>query len=256
MVIFQGTKLGVVLTFCLQKHGSSERNRYNSSTTSLLDSPLHLWSDSWWCNLRCAVPKRTVRQLALQNLIEVKLPDHRTAASVTDRQSGEMNFVKRRKEKSLPLTLAIRKGRLCDIRMNAILSSCMGNMQKPAWWSSLSLRRRCGIRKRVRDIWRPRIVVQFSKRTVRFLALLATNNVRISPAGIASLASSLRPAKKSKKKTSLSEKWKNNPRLAQKGCVRGWGLMSRGCDNVIHALVSMFLTPPQPARLDQNQLNS
>jgi len=46
--------------------------------------------------------QRTVRQLALQNLIEVKLPDHRTAASVTDRQSGEMNFCQKKKKNVSP----------------------------------------------------------------------------------------------------------------------------------------------------------
>lgn len=124
-------------------------------------------------------PQRTVRQLAFQNLIEVKLPDHRNSC-VGYRQAIRRNeLCQKKRKKSLPLTLAIRKGRLCDIRMNAMLSSCMGNMQKPAWWSSLVCVGRCGIRKRVRAIWRPRIVVQFSKRTAWFLALLATNNVRI-----------------------------------------------------------------------------
>jgi hypothetical protein len=101
MAIFQGTKLGVVLTFCLQKTWVSGRNRCNSSTTSLLDSAALTSGPIVVVQPEMRSSQRTARQLAFQNLIEVKLPDHRTAASVADRQSGEMNFV-RRKEKSLP----------------------------------------------------------------------------------------------------------------------------------------------------------
>src|SRR5271170_2626701 len=115
--------------------------------------------------------QRTVRQLALQNLIEVKLPDHRTAASVTDRQSGEMNFCQKKRKMSPPdachpkrSSLRYQNERDALIVHGEYAKACM--VVKP------SLRRKCGIRKRARDIWCPRIVVHFS-------ALLATNNIRI-----------------------------------------------------------------------------
>jgi hypothetical protein len=73
--------------------------------------------------------------------------------------------------------------------------------------------------------------------------------------GVASLELSVRPTKKPEERTSLSENDNDNTRLARKSYVRS-GLKSRGCDNVIHALVSMLFNSPQPARLDPKPIDS